>query len=216
MRNGFSNALGGRVRAARVREAGSAMLVAMLTLVALLTIGALSALSVQGDLRASGAERQKQIATYAAESGVAAGMEFLRQNLDANANWSAFVNPGNANPLEPNLLPGTGVQPGQTGNLFSAELRAWYRVSILNNVGDPGFAAGDDLDGRVILRATGFGPDGATAIVEVDLRAMGGTPAGRPCPVYGQRGIADDGAGRNDCLGIVNAGDSAVYQPGAP
>ncbi len=191
------------------------MLVSIVTLVALLTLGSLSALSVQSDLAASGSEREKTIASYAAESGAAAGMVFLRQNLDATANWTALVTPSNSAPMEPNLVIGTGVQPGQSGNLFSADLRAWYRVQIFNNVGDPGYAAGEDQDGRVILRTTGYGPDGATAIVEVEVRAMGGTPAGRPCPVYGQRGIADDGAGRNDCLSVINAGDTATYKPGS-
>jgi len=199
---------------ARDPQRGSALLVSIVTLVALLTLGSLSALSVQSDLAASGSEREKTIATYAAESGIAAGMVFLRQNLDTTSNWSALVTPSNSAPMEPNLVAGTGVQPGQSGNLFTPELRAWYRVQLLNNVGDPGYATGDDQDGRVILRAIGYGPDGATAIVEVEVRAMGGTPVGRPCPVYGQRGIADDGAGRNDCLGVVNAGDSATYTPG--
>lgn len=195
-------------------ERGSALILSMLTLIALLTIGSLTALSVQSDAASAGAEQQKQIATYAAESGVAAGMEFLRQNLDSTQNWTAFVSPNNATPMEPALVPGQGQQPAGSGNLFAPEMRMWYRVQLFNNVSDPGLAAGEDQDGRIVVRSTGFGPNGASAIVEVEIRAMGGTPAGRPCPVYGQRGIADDGAGRNDCLGQINAGDMQAFRPG--
>jgi len=191
------------------------MIIALLTMVALLSIGSVSAVSVRSDLRSAGAERQKTVATYAAESGIAAGMQFLRENLNATTNWGAYVTPNNTTPMEPNLIIGTGVRPHLSGNVFTGV--AWYRVHVLNNVGDAGFAAGEDQDGRVILRATGYGPDGASAIVEVEVRAMGGTPAGRPCPVYGQRGISDDGAGRNDCLGVINGTDVQTFRPtGAP
>ena len=35
-----------------------------------------------------------------------------------------------------------------------------------------------------------------------------------PCPAYGQRGVAEDGAGRNDCVGDINDTDVATYRPG--
>lgn len=189
-------------------------MISILTLVALLGLGSITALSVQSDTAAAGSERQKLMATYAAESGVAAGMQFLRENLNATTAWTDLVTPDNSSPQEPNLVVGQGQQPGSAGNVFTASQRMWYRVQIFNNVGDPGLATGDDEDQRVILRSTGFGPNGASAIVEVEVRAMGGPPGGVPCPVYGQRGIAYDGAGRNDCLGVINAGDVQAFRPG--
>ena len=42
------------------------------------------------------------------------------------------------------------------------------------------------------------------------------TGLGRPCPSYGQKGMAEDGAGRNDCLTTVISTDVATYSPGGP
>ena len=39
---------------------------------------------------------------------------------------------------------------------------------------------------------------------------------GRPCPSYGQKGMSEDGAGRNDCLTTVISTDVATYSPGGP
>ena len=46
----------------------------------------------------------------------------------------------------------------------------WYEVSILNNREDPGFAAGTDDDGTVILRAVGHGPDQTIVAVEAEVQ----------------------------------------------
>jgi hypothetical protein len=42
--------------------------------------------------------------------------------------------------------------------------------------------------------------------------------AGRPCPSYSQKGLSEDGAGRNDCLGTFSGALTApqVATPGAP
>jgi hypothetical protein len=93
-------------------------------------------------------------------------------------------------------------------------MQGWYSVEILNNPSDPRLAAGEDSDARVILRATGRGPNGAIAIVELEVSGAGATGIGRPCPGYGQKGLAEDGAGRNDCLGTVNISDTATLRPG--
>jgi hypothetical protein len=182
----------GSRRRRRKQQRGSALVISVLVLTGLITLGGLTVLSVQGGVGAAGHERHKSSALYAAESGAAAAMDYLRRNIDTLANWSAFVSPANLAPHSPAGIVGNGVLPGEPGNLFAADVNAWYEVEILNNRDDPQFAAGSDDDGRVIIRATGE----------------------RPCPGYGQKGMAEDGAGRNDCLGSITNTGVATYTPG--
>jgi len=190
------------------------MLVAVISLTALLGLAGITLLQVRGSIKASGHARYQTIAQYAAESGVSAGMDFLRANVDPVANWGSLVTAGNTSPGQPAGLPGTNAKPGETGNLFSPHLQAWYEVVILNNQTDPGFRAGDDTDGRVVIRSTGHGPNRARIVVEVEVRAPGSSATGRPCPGYAQRGMAEDGAGRNDCLSVVDGASAATFRPG--
>lgn len=196
------------------RQRGSAMLVALVVIGGLITLGGMTVLSVQGGLSAISHDRHRSAALYAAESGAAVAMIYLRANVHATENWSAYVNPSNLTLESPADLPGNGVQPGQPGNIFSDDMVAWYEIEILNNLDDDGYAAGDDLDGRVIIRSTGHGPNGSTAQVEWQVGSADGPAPGRPCPGYGQRGVSEDGAGRNDCVGTIDVSDTAVYRPG--
>jgi hypothetical protein len=189
----------------------------MVSLTALLSLAGLSLLSVSSALSAASHERFHAIAFYAAESGIAAGTAFLRINVDPDAGWSQFVSASNEAPLQPVQITGNLATPGSSGNPFGAGVLAWYEVTILNNPGDPSFAAGSDADDRVILRSVGHGPNGAVAVVEVEVSPSGVVAGGgRPCPTYAQEGIAEDGAGRNDCLSSVDAAQQAVYRPGSP
>ncbi len=187
----------------------------MIALTGLVTLGGLTVLSVQGGVGAVGHERHRSTALYAAESGAAAAMDYLRRNVDTATKWSAFVEPANTTPQSPVDIVGNHAQPGDAGNLFAIDINAWYAVEVLNNLDDDGYLTGDDADGRVIIRSTGFGPNGAVAQVEwqvgVEITGAGGP---RPCPGYGQRGMAEDGAGRNDCLTTIIATDVATYTPG--
>ena len=188
----------------RDRQGGNVVIVASLILVALFGLGSLTVLSVQGGISSASHDRFRSIALYAAESGAAASMDFLRRNRHETQHWSAYVNPNNQEPLQrPGGIPGNEIQPGQPGNLFSPGMRAWYEVEILNNLNDNGFAAGDDEDARVIIRSTGHGPDGTVARIEWEVQIGGNS--GLPCPAYAQAGIDSDGAGRNDCMGAIDA-----------
>jgi hypothetical protein len=144
-------------------------------------------------------------------------MDFLRHNVKVSPIYfSEYVEPSNTNPQFPTGIVGNRALPNTPGNLFSADMNAWYEVEILNNLDDPGFAGGDDTDENVIIRATGHGANGATAQVEWAVRANAITGLGRPCPSYGQKGMAEDGAGRNDCLSNVVSTDVATYSPSGP
>ncbi|HEY4242718.1 MAG TPA: hypothetical protein VGM88_23035 [Kofleriaceae bacterium] len=197
----------------RRRQRGNSMLLATIVLVALGTLSSLTVVSVQGGIATTGNDRFHQIAVYSAESGGAAAMDYLRKTIDQTSGWTAFVSPSNASPVVPNL-PGNNASIGSAGNLFSTDVLGSYSVSIYNNRSDAGFAAGQDLDKRVIIRSTGYGPNGAVAIIEWEITANNVTGLGRPCPGYGQKGESEDGAGRNDCLGVINTGDTATFRPG--
>jgi hypothetical protein len=157
-------------------QRGAALSMALITVAALLGLGATTLCSVQMELAHSGQSRFTESALYAAESGVATGMEFLRNHCDPASKFSAWVSPANASPPQPSQIVGNGLQPGVLGNLFAAGSDEWYEVSILNNREDPGFATGTDDDGTVILRAVGHGPDQTTVAVEADVQDTGCLP----------------------------------------
>lgn len=202
-----------RALRARDPQRGNAMLLSMIVLTALATLSGVTVVSVQGGIATTGADRFHALAVYAAESGGAAAIDYLRRNINLTSGWTSFVTASNSAPKSP-PLPGNGVPWGQPGNLFSVDTQGWYNVQILNNRSDPQFAAGLDSDSRVVIRSTGYGPNGAIAIIEWEISGAGATGYGRPCPSYGQKGLTEDGAGRNDCLGTINSSDTATYRPG--
>lgn len=190
------------------------MIVSLIALTGLAALGGLTVSTVQGNNAATATDRFHAIAMYAAESGGAAAMDFLRDSVNSSTRFTTMVSANNDAPMSPAAILGNGVQPGVTGNVFSPSLRAWYSVQLLNNREDPGYATGSDEDAAIIIRATGYGPGGATAILEWKVQATGLSAVGRPCPGYGQKGLSEDGSGRNDCMGAINLSDTATYRPG--
>jgi hypothetical protein len=160
------------LRPPRDPERGAALVVSLITLTGLLAIGAITLLSVQSEIQSSGATRFEQTALYAAESGVAAGMEYLRTSCTETDLFTQVVEPNNVNPQSPPHpeIVGNGVRPGNAGNPFDPDTESWYQVTILNNYTDAELAIGRDSDGIVILRVTGYGPNQTQATIEVDVQ----------------------------------------------
>jgi hypothetical protein len=154
------------------RQRGSILLVSMIALTAMLSVAMLTILSVQSEVQTAGADRFEAIALYAAESGGWAGVDFLRDNCDPVKLFSDLMVPNNINPQKPAGIYGNLCQPGSTTctNPFDARLKAWYEVSILNNLGDPFLAIGKDNDSQVILHVVGHGPNGTIATLEIEVR----------------------------------------------
>ena len=88
-------------RRSRSGERGNSLVLATIALTGLVTLGTLTVLSVQGGMASTGQERFNSMALYAAESGAAVAMDYLRQNVDPAAKWSAFVSPSNTTPPFP-------------------------------------------------------------------------------------------------------------------
>lgn len=197
-------------------ERGNAMLLVLLAMSGLAALGGMTALSVRGGLDAAGTDRFKAIALYAAESGAAAGIDFLRKQSGAGTDWSIYVEPYNDDPQRPSGIEGNELLPGEAGTMFGADMQAWYEVEILNNPTDVDFALGNDTDDRLIIRSTGHGPNGATAQIEWEVRSNFAGASLAHCPAYSQRGLSEDGTGRNDCLVNVDSTDTATYTPGGP
>ncbi len=192
------------------------LIIAMVALVALAGLGGFTALSVQGGVSAQSTARFNSIGLYAAESGVASAMKFLRENIDPVRNWSAYVTRNNVSPLKPLEIEGNLVVPGTAGNLFfrnlpdvNDEYPAWFSVTILNNEADPAFGLdpastplGLDTDARLTLRVVGFGPNGARVTLIVDVTANNADAlTGRPCSYNAQKGLS----AQNDGVGCINS-----------
>jgi hypothetical protein len=188
----------------RKREQGNTMVLSLIILSALGTLGTLTVISVQSSLKASTNDRAQAIALYAAESGAAYAMDYLRYHYDATpipgpiggspwfrtVAWKAFLN--------------TSLDAFLPTSPFGAGIVGSYETKILNNKDDypppalaptppptaipygpgpmpNGYLDGNDYDGRVIIQVTGHGPQEATAIVEVEvqwpIQQVPGTPA---------------------------------------
>lgn len=159
------------------------MVVMLIVLVGLGTIAGLTVISVQGGSATTNTHRFNAMALYAAESGVAVTMDYLRSNVKYRipppppfpvppgypGRFTEWMSANNGTPaVLP--IPGNGVPSGSPGNLLSNDQRGWYEVVLLNNESDdPGFVNGTDEDGRAVIQSTGHGPNGAVAKIEVEV-----------------------------------------------
>ena len=139
----------------------------------LAALGSLTVVSVQSSLKSSTNGRSQTIAMYAAESGGAVAMDYLRSVFDANLAWGSLVHPGNIS---------LSVVPNLVTNPFSSDQNASYSVELLNNRNDPGFDAGTDEDAQIIIRSTGHGPQGSVAILEWEVRRVKNPPPAPALP----------------------------------
>ncbi len=158
----------------RSSERGNSLLIALIVLSSLATLGSLTVVSVQSSLRASTNDRSQAIAMYAAESGGAAAMAFLREpaRFDADGGWTAFVPSPPDEAKELTQLPSHNKPPGDLANELSPDQNAYFFIEIINNRSDPGYSAGTDQDGVVIIRSTGHGPQGSVAVIEWEVQRV--------------------------------------------
>ena len=176
-------------------ERGVVLVLVLVALVTLLSIGGITMLSVKNEITSAGSSRFQDTALYAAESGISAGVDYLRSRCGFGPAtlYSNFVSPNNGVESCPAAIYGNNLDAVNVGNPFTplyTDNRAWYRVCIRNNPLDPGFAAGDDDDGIITLRSVGRGPNGSQSVIEVDIRPVwGAIPL--VCPGLGFPSVPD-------------------------
>jgi hypothetical protein len=186
-------------RSPRDPQRGNSLLLAMIVMSSLATLGILTVVSVQSSLKASTNDRSQTVAMYAAESGGAAAMAFLREpgHFDQDRGWGAYVLPnGAAKDLQPSELPSNHAPPGSLNNMFSPEMNASFDVVLINNRSDdhysgpsmPAFAAPDnDHDGVIIIQSTGHGPQGSVAVIEWEVQRFAPPDVTDPLPLTSPR-----------------------------
>lgn len=209
----------------RDRERGSVLATSAVVLAGLIGVAGLSVLTVQRSLGVSTQQRGHAQALHAAESGVAAAATFLRKHLALGSRWGAYVvascspkekDAGTCSGVSPSDIVGNGALPGSADNQFGAGTEAWYEVTLFNNAADPGFAAGADGDGILIIRSTGHGPDGERVVLEVEVEGTASQAADQVCVGYAQQGMSELNSGRTDCANTFDFGTGATYTPSLP
>jgi hypothetical protein len=168
-------------------QRGNSLLLALIVMSALATLGSLTVVSMQSSIQLSTNDRAQAIALYAAESGAAVAMDFLRRNFDSSGAFSAFATSwsnyctANNGPTLVDMhqyIHSSDALPGDPGhnNLFDLDQNAWFHIDILNNRNDQGFTTNTstcDTDGILIIRSTGHGPQGSVAIIEWTVQRVG-------------------------------------------
>lgn len=200
-----------RLCRARVRQRGNSIILALIVMSTLGTLSMLTLFSVRGATRTVAADRFHATAQYAAESGAMVAMDYLR----AQPSWSSLIVANNtwvATPVAWASIYGNG----DGNNPFTSDTGGSYTIQILNNRSDTGFATGADNDHRVIIRATGYAQDGATAVIEWEVSGGSATTQSTPCNEYGQGQLSENGGGNNGCLGTIagGAGNTKSTKPG--
>lgn len=148
-------------------ERGTALFIALLVLTGLLGLAALSVAKVKRGIRSNSQSQFHSIALFSAESGISAGIDFLRVNAVPLTYYSTLVSANNTTIQTPVGIAGNTIVAGAPGNLFDPGSDMSYVVSVRNNSEDPGFALGNDSDGIVLLHSIGRGPDSTKVAVEV-------------------------------------------------
>jgi Tfp pilus assembly protein PilX len=120
-------------RPPRDPERGNSLLLALIVMSALATLGSLTVVSMQSSLQMSTNDRAQTIAMYAAESGAAVAMDFLRKNFDPSGtapfsgatSWGAYCAANNQPPLVnmATVVLSSDARPGDAAhhNLFDLD-----------------------------------------------------------------------------------------------
>jgi hypothetical protein len=190
---------GDRVQSARKEgrrrpDAGFTLVVVALRLLILTATAPIALHTTRTDLNAAGRLRESKYAFYAAEAGLAAGKEFLASRWDPVTRWTsviprtapppcAFVESGRINCCPAGSTACLQSDPFYRPFQSSTDpqlraLRTAYYVTFRNNCTPPNCLdnAADPLrddDGRVIISATGFGPNGARVTLELQVAQSG-------------------------------------------
>src|SRR4051794_23741878 len=104
-------------RRPRDPERGNSLLLALIVMSALATLGSLTVVSMQSGIQMSTNDRAQTIAMYAAESGAAVAMDFLRKSFSADGvkpytSWGQFCDANGAVVDMSSAITSSDVKPG--------------------------------------------------------------------------------------------------------
>ena len=141
-------------------ERGSVLVISLIVLLGLMSLGAVAVLSARTESRTGGMERGERVALFAAEAGVAAAQEYVRNHCSPTTGLD---------PLDGMALPrDLPSNPDDKPPLTDPD--ATYSVTFHPD----GPACNGTLDGNniacVSVRSQGQGPGGATALIRVRLK----------------------------------------------
>jgi hypothetical protein len=141
-------------------ERGSVLVISLIVLLGLMSLGAVAVLSARTESRTSGIERGERVALFAAEAGVAAAQEYLRQ--PDHCSPTTGLDPLDGSPLPRDLPNNTDDKPPLS------DPDATYSVTFYKEGTCDGTLNADKV-ACVAIRSTGQGPGGATALVRLQL-----------------------------------------------
>lgn len=202
-------------------------MVAVVIIASMIGVAGIAAMSVQSNIASAGTDRAKIVALYAAESGAIAAMSTLHGTYVQSTKWQSWFDSAtreqNTLLIPSNQAPACTSAVGSNCNAyFEIDQQARYEVEVFNNSTDPGAVwdateqafLGTDTDGRVVIRSTGYGPNGTTARIEWEVGNPNGGINTTDCPTYAQRGMSETGSGSNRCMGNVDLNASvATFTP---
>ena len=207
-------------------QRGNIIVIAVVIVASMIGVAGIAAMSVQSNIASTGTDRAKVIALYAAESGAIAAMSILHASYSEDDRWQVWFGTTRNSLIDSipanNLAACAEDGDSDCNSYFAADQQARYEVIVLNNQTDPqavwdatvGGYLGTDSDGRVVIRATGFGPNNATARIEWEVGNPSGSGEIVDCPNYAQRGMSELGASSNGCMGTVDlSGTIATFTP---
>jgi hypothetical protein len=172
------------------RQRGFTLIIVFIIMLAMAGMSAQVLLATQGDLQAAGHDREAAVALYAAESAVAFGKDWIAQRVNAGDTASALLSSGAAPLCQPTcgtvncVAPGTAPRGAQPTVDYDLPRQARLRFCVHNNAADPSYGGatptGDvsDGDGILTIEGYGFGPNGATSRIVVDVRLAAGAATG--------------------------------------
>jgi hypothetical protein len=138
-------------------ERGSVLVVSLIVLLGLMSLGAIAVLSARTESRTGGLERGERVALYAAEAGIAAAEEYVRNNCSPTAG----LDPLGGQPL-PRELP-------DSDKPALSDPDATYSVSFYKDGTCDGTRDATTHRACVAIRSRGQGPAGATSLIRLQL-----------------------------------------------
>jgi len=177
----------------QAKEQGSVLVISLIVLLGLMSLGAIAVLSARTESRTGALERGERVALYAAEAGIAAAQEYLRENCSPTAGFNPLG--GQALPRE---IPNNPADKPPLDDPDASYSVTFYQEGSCNgSVGATGAC--------VAVRSLGSGPGGATTLIKVQLT--------HPCQSAAQtRGIYAGGSGEARVAGA--GGVTAIQETG--